>query len=147
MNTFKIVHAGCGGISSAWFQALRGRSDAVIVGLVDLVEDAARSRREEFQLAGAAVGTDLAAMIEATRPDVVFDCTVPQARASVVRTALESGCHVLSEKPMAAGLAEARALIDTAERAGRVFAVMQNRRFDPHLRALRGFLDSGAAAR
>jgi len=51
---------------------------------------------------------------------------------------------VLSEKPMANSMAEARRLVRAVEKAGRLFTVMQNRRYDPRIRALRSFLDSGA---
>jgi predicted dehydrogenase len=41
-------------------------------------------------------------------------------------------------------MAEARRLMRAAKKSGRLFAVMQNRRHNPRIRALRTFLDSGA---
>jgi predicted dehydrogenase len=140
----KIVVAGCGGISDQWFNGLKGIADVSIVGVVDLREASADQKKQQHQLATARIGTDLDAMLQATHPDIVFDCTVPEARASVVMAALKRGCHVLSEKPMAATMAEAHRLIQAAEEANRFFAVMQNRRFDRRLRALHSFLKSGA---
>jgi predicted dehydrogenase len=142
-QSFKIVLAGCGGISAAWLDAIGTIPAIRVVGLVDLQQTAARRRQEQYQLTDAAIGTDLARLLDATQPDAVFDCTVPAARASVVVAALEAGCHVLSEKPMAATLCQAHRLIDIADKAGRIFAVMQNRRFDPHLQVLRHTLASG----
>jgi len=69
---------------------------------------------------------------------------VPEAREAVVLAALQHGCHVLSEKPMAASMAQAAGLIEAAAKAQRLFAIMQNRRYDHRIRALRAFLDSGA---
>jgi predicted dehydrogenase len=143
-NPFRIVLVGCGGISNAWFNGLAGIDQVAIVGLVDLQEAAAQRRKSEHRLTDAKVGTDVASMLKETRPDIVFDCTVPEARASVVLAALRHGCHVLSEKPMADSMAGARRLIRAAEKARRFFAVMQNRRYDARIRALRSFLDSGA---
>jgi predicted dehydrogenase len=140
----QIVVAGCGGISDLWFKALQGIADVSVVGVVDLQEAAAVRRKNDYQLTSARIGTDLAAMLKETRPDIVFDCTVPEARASVVLTALQQGCHVLSEKPMAANMPDAHQLIKAAEKANRLFAIMQNRRYDPRIRALRSFLDTGA---
>jgi len=138
----RIVLVGCGGITGAWFDALKTVPNVSLVGLVDLQKEAAERRKAEYQWNEAQVGTDVSAMLKAVKPDVVFDCTVPAARASVVQAALEHGCHVLSEKPMAASMAEARQLMETAKKAGRVFAIMQNRRYDVRIRALRSFLDS-----
>ena len=142
-DTLRIVLAGCGGISGAWFNALKGMPGISIVGLVDLQAAAAQRRKDEFQWADAKIGTELVPMLKETRPDIVFDCTVPEARASVVLAALQHGCHVLSEKPMANSMAEARRLVKAVQKAGRIFTVMQNRRYDPRIRALRGLLDSG----
>jgi predicted dehydrogenase len=144
MGALKIVVIGCGGISNLWFKALQGRPDISIVGLVDLQEAAAAKRRDEHQLTAAKTGTDVEAMLKDVQPDIVFDCTVPEARATVVRAALKHGCHVLSEKPMAASMDEARGLIEASHKAGRMFAIMQNRRHEPRIHALRKFLASGA---
>jgi len=140
----KVIVVGCGQITRAWFDALQGTSDVAIVGLVDLQEAACRQRQEEYRLSEAKIGTDLGAMLKEIQPDVVFDCTVPAARASVVLAALEHGCHVLSEKPMAASMEEAHRLAHASQKANRLFTVMQNRRYDPRIRGLQSFLRSGA---
>jgi predicted dehydrogenase len=142
MSALRIVLVGCGGISAAWFKAIETLQDVNVVGLVDLSESAAQARKETFKL-NAAVGTDLVAMLKATRPDVVFDCTVPDARCSVVMTALKHGCHVLSEKPMAASMPEARRMAAAAAKAKRLFAVMQNRRYNPQISGLRSLIAEG----
>jgi predicted dehydrogenase len=134
------VIVGCGEISGQWFHALQSRPDVTIVGLVDLNESMTQRCREGFGLHDARTGTDLPAMLEALRPDIVFDCTVPAARASVVEAALRHGCHVLSEKPIAASMAEARRLQEAAQAAGRTFAIMQNRRYYRSIRTLNAFL-------
>lgn len=140
ITPLRVVMVGCGEISGQWFRALQSRPDGRIVGLVDLNENMAQRRRDEFGLPEARIGSDLPAMLEALRPEIVFDCTVPAARASVVEAALRHGCHVLSEKPMAASLTEARRLMDLARTAGRTFAIMQNRRYLRSIRTLGAFL-------
>jgi predicted dehydrogenase len=49
----------------------------------------------------------------------------------------------MGEKPLADTMARARAVVEVATQTGRVFAVMQNRRCDPHIRAIRQFLQDG----
>ncbi len=143
----RALLVGCGGISRAWLDAIKARGDVNMVAYVDLIVEAARQRAAEYGDDNAMIGADLAAALQATRPQVVFNCTVPQAHAATTITALESGCHVLCEKPLADSIENAAQMIETARRAGRTLAIIQNRRYDPNIRRLRKFLDSGALGR
>ncbi|MGC8782278.1 MAG: Gfo/Idh/MocA family protein [Anaerolineae bacterium] len=139
-----VVLAGCGGISRAWLEAIKNIPEIRMVGFVDLVESAARGRAEQYGWPDAAIGTDLDGMLAAVRPDAVFDCTVPEAHHAVTLTALRHGCHVLGEKPLADSLVHAREMVAAAQTAGKIYAVIQNRRYDPNIRRLVAFLRSGA---
>jgi predicted dehydrogenase len=139
-----VVLVGCGAMSKAWLEATRHAAPVNIVGLVDLDADRARARAHEFDLAGAAIGTNLDAMLDATRPDAVFDVVVPAARREVALSAFAHHCHLLTEKPLADSLDNAHAILAAARRADRVHAVVQNRRYVANIRRIRRFLDSGA---
>lgn len=143
----RAVMVGCGQMSNGWLEAIRGTralSDQVdIVGFVDLDPAVAAARAAQHGFADAATGSDLAAMLEAQSPDVVFDLVVPPARRAVVETALRHGCDVLSEKPMANTLAEAQELLALARQTGRLHAIVQNRRHLPGIRRIKALLDSG----
>lgn len=138
------VLVGCGAMSKAWLDAARSIDGLSIVGLVDLDPDRACARAAEFRLDGAATGASLEAMLERRRPDVVFDVAVPAARASLACSTFARGCHLLSEKPLAASLEEARAVVAAAHKWDRIHAVVQNRRYHPGVRRIRRLLDSGA---
>lgn len=140
----KVVLAGCGGITRAWLEAIKNIPEIQMVGFMDLVESAARGRAEQFGWTDAAIGTDLPAILDATRPDAVFDCTIPEAHIQVTLEALRHGCHVLGEKPLADSMAHAREMVAAAQAAGKTYAVIQNRRYDPNIRRLRAFLEAGA---
>ena len=139
----RAVLVGCGGISQAWLKPIREMKDVAMVGLVDIRKESALARKEQFGLADALVGTDLGALIEATRPDVVFDCTTPESHVHVTMKALREGCHVFGEKPMATNMADARKMTGAAKKAGRIYAVMQNRRNDSRIRTYRRLIESG----
>ena len=135
---------GCGEMSRTWLQAARQIEGLTIVGLADLDAGRARGRAEEFGLGEAMIAADIDTLLAGCKPEAVFDVVVPDARHAVVRTALAGGCHVLSEKPLAASLEQARDLVRAAREAGRLHAVMQNRRYVPGIRRLQHFLESGA---
>jgi predicted dehydrogenase len=141
------VLAGCGEIAGTWLQALTARDDVVLVGLADVDERRARSRREAFGLDAARIGSDVVLLLEQLRPEVVFDCTPPEVHATVACAALERGCHVLAEKPMAATPAEAADILATARRVGRTHAVCQQRRYHRPIRRFRELIQGGALGR
>jgi predicted dehydrogenase len=143
-NPLKAVLVGCGGISGAWFKPLTEMPDVQLVGLVDLVADNARRRAAEFDLPNAFISTDLDRALSAQHPDIVFDCTIPGAHHATTLTALRHGCHVLGEKPLADSMVHAREMVAAAQQSGKLYAVMQNRRYMEPTRRIRSFLASDA---
>jgi len=123
----RAVVVGAGGISGAWFPPLKAEG-VNIMAVVDLDIDAARRRIAEFELA-ARPSSDLAGTLSELQPDFVVDLTVPEAHCAVTCTALEAGCHVIGEKPMAASMDEARQMVAASERTGRLYMVSQSRRW------------------
>jgi predicted dehydrogenase len=124
----RAVVVGAGGISGAWFPPLI-KEKVQVVGVVDIRPEAAEARVKQYELK-AEVSTDLKATLARLQPDFVVDLTVPEAHCAVTCTALRAGCHVVSEKPMAASMAEAREMVKTAEKTGKLYMVSQSRRWD-----------------
>ena len=145
---FTAVLAGCGSMSRGWLSAISEhpllQGKVRVLGLVDLDRATAEARAAEFGLGDAVISTDLDAVLAQTNPDLLFDVVIPAARADVVAAGLRHGCHVLSEKPMATSLEAGRTMIAQAKAAGRVHAVVQNRRFIAGVRRIRRLIESGA---
>ncbi len=100
-----------------------------VVGLVGT--DLSRTE-ERAKLAGVPHGfTDLGQAIAYTGADVVVISSTPHTHARLSIRALESGCHVLCEKPFARDAAEARAMLAAAEKAGKIHMIGHEFRFEP----------------
>lgn len=93
--------------------------------------DAARTSARAKDNGVAASFTDLGQAIAATGADVVAISSPPHAHAELAITALERGCHVLCEKPFAANLGEAEAMLAAAEKSGKVHMIGHEFRFEP----------------
>ncbi|WP_026326542.1 Gfo/Idh/MocA family protein [Paenibacillus ginsengihumi] len=137
MAPFRIAVVGCGAMSKAWIQYAKELPDGEIVALVDLRLEQAEQAAVQYGL-NAKAYTDVREAIEQSGANLVFDISIPAAHAGVTTTALQLGCDVLGEKPMAVSMEEARAVTALAEKLGRTYAVMQNRRY---LRGIRAFRD------
>jgi len=141
--TLKAVLVGCGAMSQTWLGAAAQVEGLSVVGLADLDLTRVEGVVARHGLSDVARASSLDQLLERTQPDIVFDLVVPAARHAVVSTALAAGCHVLSEKPMAETLAQARDLIAKAEAANRCHAVVQNRRYLPSVRRIAAAVASG----
>lgn len=111
-----------------------------LVGVTDVNAAAAEARAEEL---GCPAYPDVANLIEQARPDVVVIMTPHPFHAELAIQALEAGCHVLCEKPMAVHAGEADAMIAAAERTGKLLAVSLQFRHRPEIVAAKQLLDEG----
>ncbi len=73
----------------------------------------------------------------ADAPDVVQICTPNETHHRFALAAVEAGLNVVCEKPLAVSAAEARELVDAADRAGVVATVPFVYRYHPLIRELR----------
>lgn len=145
MTKLRVIQVGCGGISRSWLATEAYQELVDLVALVDLNPDGAKQLRKKAGLADdLPFRTDLAAAIAEFQPDAIFDTTVPEAHHAVTTTALAAGCHVLGEKPMAASMDQALAMVAAASAADRVYAVTQTRRWHGMMRRAAEVLASGA---
>jgi predicted dehydrogenase len=143
MEPLRAIVVGCGAMSAAWLAAATAIEGLQIVGLADLDRERAAERARQYQL-DAMIETRAERLLDRLKPDLVFDIVVPEARHALVLSALARGCHVLSEKPLADTMAHAKELVAAARAAGRIHAVIQNRRYLSGTRRVRRFVESGA---
>jgi len=143
----KVVQAGCGNMAPAWIGPALELPQLEYVGLADPNRANAEKIAERYGFARELLFTSLQEALEKTQPDVVFDVSVPAAHYEVTTRALRHGCHVLGEKPMSDTLENARRMVQAARQAGKLYAVIQNRRYEPNIMRVREFLDGGAIGR
>jgi predicted dehydrogenase len=72
---------------------------------------------------GFQVFADAREMLAKTKPEVVAVCTPPWMHREHLALALEHGCHVFCEKPLADNLTDANEMVLAAEKAGRTVAI------------------------
>jgi predicted dehydrogenase len=111
-----------------------------------LAWDTDPARREAARALGAAVAGSLDEGLSAG-PRAALICTPPAAHVEPARLALRAGLDLFVEKPLAEALAPAQALVEEAERRGRLLAVGMNLRFLPSLRRVKALLEDGRIGR
>jgi len=138
----KVMVIGCGVISRHWFDYTIARPDCEIVAVVDINLEAAK-RETEARNIHCPLFTDFEEALEKTKPDLVYDISYVTTHRKITTTCLKAGCSVMTEKPMTIDRESAEEILKTAKETGKFYAVMQNRRYQKPMQALRELVHSG----
>jgi predicted dehydrogenase len=135
----RVGIVGCGLIGQKRAKALGGCKLACVA-------DANVSRAQQLagQYPGARASANWRDVTAAGDVDVVIVSTTNDVLAPVTEAAIESGKHVLVEKPAARSAIELAPLVDKAEQRGVTVKVGFNHRFHPALGHARRLVDEGA---
>ncbi len=140
MQNFRVGLVGCGGISSAHIPALMGMENVKITAVCDPKSDRALAAAEKT---GAQIVRDFEEMIARPDVDAVHILTPHFLHAPMTIAALGAGKHVLTEKPMATTLSDARAMIAAARKSTARLGVIFQNRYNPATIELKRLVASG----
>ena len=140
-ESIRVAAVGAGYFSRYQFEAWRRMPDVEFVGICNRTESKARVAATEFGV--PEVFTDLDAMLDALRPDLLDVITTPATHLEAISAAARRGIHVICQKPFASSLAEAEAAVAIAEKAGILLVVHENFRFQPWYREIKRRVVSG----
>ena len=111
-SPLRVLVAGCGNMGASHARAYHKMPEFELVGLVS--RGPASRGAISKELGGVPEFADYYQALAATRPDVVSINTYPETHAAYALAAIDAGCHVFCEKPLAETVAEAQAIVDAA---------------------------------
>jgi len=126
-----VAVIGCGSWGTNQVRVFSDLPESSLVAAADIDENTARGIGEKYRVDWY---TDIEKVLD--RPDVeaVTICTPTVTHADIALAAIESGKHVLVEKPMTNTVEEAETLIRAAEKQGVYLSVGFIERFNPAFR-------------
>ncbi|MDC6353151.1 MULTISPECIES: Gfo/Idh/MocA family protein [Robiginitalea] len=113
-DPIRIVVVGCGNMGTSHARAYHAMEGFEITGLVSRSPESREKLSAE--LGGYPTFASLGEALSDTPADAVSVNTYPDTHAAIVREALDAGCHVFVEKPLALTVEEARELVDLAHK-------------------------------
>jgi predicted dehydrogenase len=131
MQKPRVALVGVGSFGRNHLRVIHESGEAVLAGVLDANRDAAREAAARYRCPCFETLDELARNSDAA---VVATPTVTHAELGC--RLMEAGLDVLVEKPIAATVAEAVSLVETAGRHGRVLSVGHLERFNPAVLAL-----------
>ncbi len=142
-NIVKVGIVGCGFITQqVHVPALQRCKNAKIVAVCDVNADAAKMVAAKFNINSSY--SDFTRMLDEEDLDVVHVCTSISTHARLAIQAMEAGCHVLTEKPMAANTEEANDEVEVSRKTGKKLCVIHQLLFHPVMLKMRRIVASGA---
>lgn len=140
--TVAVIGLGMGATHAEAYQQV---PEAQLVAVSDL--DPQRLARWAPTVGADQCYEDYRRMLRTVNPDLVSVAVPNHLHAQVTIDCLRAGAHVLCEKPMATNLAQATAMRDEAQKAGRKLGINFSYRFTPAARALKDLAEDGFLGR
>lgn len=143
-KTVRLGLVGLGNIGNLHLGCIEALDKVDLAAVCDIVPDRAQAASEKY---GCPAYTDSQALLEDRICDAVLIATPHYAHTAVGIAALESGHHVLVEKPISVHKADCERLIAAHKDEDLVFAAMFMQRTDPHYRKIKELADGGELGR
>jgi predicted dehydrogenase len=143
MRRLQLIQAGMGGMGRAWWRQVVPQSpDFHLAAIVDIAEPPLHEAGDALQIPADRRFRCLAAALEAVPADAVLTVTPPAVHAEHAELAFSRGLHLLTEKPIATDLTQARRMVAMADAATRQLVVAQNYRYSAVIQRLKELIDS-----
>ena len=145
MSKVRVAIVGCGGIANGkHLPALKTLPFVHLVAFCDLIPERAEKAAAEYGCEGARVYTDYKELLaKETEIEVVHVCTPNRSHSIITVDALNSGKHVLCEKPMAKDPAGAQAMLDAARANNKILSIGYQNRYRADSAYLKSCVDAG----
>lgn len=144
MRKVRIGIIGCGGIANGkHMPSLKKVENAEMVAFCDIVRERAEKAAEEYGTEDAKVYEDYKELLKDESIEVVHICTPNREHGFMTVDALESGKHVMCEKPMAKTAEDARKMLEAAKRTGKKLTIGYQNRLTPEAQYLHKTCERG----
>lgn len=134
----KVALVGAGGWGRQHARVFSSRPDVEFVAVAGRNPERTQRRADEF---GVRAYTDLDAMLDTERPDLVSLCLPNQGHFAPTMRVVERGYPLLVEKPLVFETAEAEALLKAA--GDRFFAICFNHRYAKPVQLAKAAIEAG----
>lgn len=140
-RSLRVAIVGAGYVSRHHIEALRRLDFISVVAVADLNHERAQAMARRY-----AIPLSCRALEEtrAVQPHAVWVLTPPSTHCALALEALDMGCHVFVEKPMAETAEDCDRMIHRARELGLVISVNHSDKFDPVVQKALALVKAGA---
>ena len=142
VKKIRVGIIGAGGIAAGkHLPGHRSVKGVEVIAVCDIVEEKAKAFARKHDI--PYYFKDYMDLISMDELDTVSVCTPNNFHAAPTIAALEAGKHVLCEKPMAGNARDAQAMLEAAQRTGKILQIGLQSRFNKRMMTLRKLYQEG----
>lgn len=139
MDSIRVAIAGAGNIATSRHLPTYAANERIdLVGIYDPNDGKSYKASTEYDAPAADSFEELCDSAE-----LIVLCTPPDIHCEQAVTAMQRGCHVLTEKPMAMTAAETEEMIEVANETSQILSVVHNFLYMDSILEARELVDSG----
>lgn len=140
----RMILVGVGGFGTSWASIIQQDPRWILAAVIDTDEKALTTVEKSLALSSSYMFSDPFSAFKEAQADAVLIATPPDTHKQIILSALEAGFHVLSEKPLAANIEEAKELREKIPHYPRRFMVSQNYRWQREMVTLKQMIERGS---
>lgn len=129
MSIGRILNVGLGGRGRYWLSLVQAKEGYESVGWVDPSEQSLKQARESAPESTPPAFASVGEAARTVKAEIAIIAAAATSRKANCLEAIEAGLHILVEKPFALTLADAKEIVEAADRRGVQIVVGQNYRY------------------
>ncbi len=141
MDKLRVAIIGCGQIADGHVSEIQKLGNATVVAVCDTEPIIAEQLAIRFGI--KTWYHSHKEMLNKEQLDVIHICTPPQSHLALAKDAVDSGCHIYVEKPLALNYLETVELVQYVTNAHRKITIGHNSEFDPPSVEMRNHIKNG----
>lgn len=140
MSKINFAIIGCGRIAQRHAEHIKNTDSCELIACCDIDEDKAHQMAEMYS---AKAFYTIENLLKSEDVDIISVCTPNGLHAEHSILGLESGKHILCEKPMAISSYDCGRMINAAEKANKRLFVIKQNRYNPPVKAIKKLIENG----
>jgi len=137
MKSYGFGIVGCGSVALKHIEAISATENAKLVAVADTLIERARACAEKYKGDRVRTYSDYRDLLEEKDIGIVNVCTPPVTHAEIGTATMETGRHIIVEKPISLSLEDADKLIGSCRKNRVKLCVVYQNRFNPQIIKLR----------
>lgn len=143
MKNIRVIQVGAGSFGKSWMELVMNYKNTELAAIVDMLPENLTEAQKITGLPEEVLFTNPADAFQTIQADLVLIVTPPKTHQQLAIQAMQSGFHVMMEKPLTHTFEEAEALLNFTKDFNKKVMISQNYRWRSPIQTVKKLLNEG----